>query len=49
MLREGGTTSFEVAVMWDTYILGIQKWGGGVQSVFNPLKGDSLEGGCKKV
>ena len=40
MLREGGTKSFEVALMLGTYVLDIQKWGGGVQSVFTPLKRD---------
>ena len=37
MLREEGTQSFEVALMWGTYVLGIQKWGGGRCNQFSPL------------
>ena len=41
MLREGGTQSFEVALKWDTYILGIQKYeGGGCNQFSNISKGD---------
>ena len=48
MLREGGTQSFEIALMWDTYILGIQKWGGGGAISFQPFKGGQSRGRMQK-